>query len=333
MEDDAHKFSYAFPKAPQGKSAMNQLPILSVVLCTYNNADSLALTLKQLSLQELEHFEEVEIIIVDNNSPDHTKSVFAEFATKCRLENHYLFESQQGLSHARNTGVAASQGAYILFTDDDADIPKHWLSSYLKNIKSNNPDCLYSRINIIWDKQQPWWFLPEYNPSFVKVDYGNQLLMVDDVHREFYGKNFCIKKSTLLALGGFDPALGRNGTKLIAGEETLLYRKMVAQKRHLVYFPDAAVGHRLKDREYSAENIKKQFIDGAFSAHYIAKTMARKKIAGRPLRAITDSVIALLNSTILCIHYTIQRRKPERYFHYLNILKNINFIKLWIFSK
>ena len=312
---------------------MSKLPILSVVLCTYNNADSLALTLKQLSQQKLEYLEEVEIIIVDNNSPDHTKDAFTEFATKCPLENHYLFESRQGLSHARNTGVENARGEYILFTDDDAEIPIHWLSAYLKNIKSYNPDCLYSRINIIWDKQQPWWFLPEYNPSFVRVDYGNQLLVVNDVYREFYGKNFCIKKSTLLMLGGFDPALGRSGTKLVAGEETLLYRKMVAQNRHLIYFPDAAVGHRLKDREYLAENIKKQFVDGAYSAHYIAKTMARKKIAGRPLRALIDSIIALLISSVLYLRYAIQRRKPERYFHYLSVLKNLIFIKLWIFSR
>ncbi len=312
---------------------MNQQPILSVVLCTYNNADSLAVTLRQLSAQELHNKERVEIIIVDNNSPDHTKAIYAEFLKTCPLANTYLFENRQGLSHARNTGVANARGDYILFTDDDAEIPTHWLESYLKHIDSHKPDCLYSRINIIWDKEKPWWFLPEYNPCFVIVDYGNKLLQVTDAHKEFYGKNFCMKKTTLLELGGFDPALGRNGTKLIAGEETLLYRNMIEQKRNLIYFPDAPVGHRLKEREYLAENIKKQFIDGAYSMHHLAKVTAKKKILGRPARAIYKSSSALIKSIYFCLRYAIAGKKPEYYYHYLNTLKHLTFIKLWVLSR
>ena len=312
---------------------MNRQPILSVVLCTYNNADSLAITLQQLSTQELGDKERVELIIVDNNSPDHTKSIFSEFSKTCPLANTYLFENRQGLSHARNTGVAHARGEYILFTDDDADIPSYWLESYLNKIDNYHADCLYSRINIIWDKPQPWWFLPEYNPCFVIVDYGNQLLRVTDAHREFYGKNFCMKKATLLELGGFDPALGRNGTKLIAGEETLLYRNMIEQKRNLIYFPDAPVGHRLKEREYLAENIKKQFIDGAYSMHHLAKVTAKKKIFGRPARAAYKSSTALIKSLFFSVRYALSGKKPEYFYHHLNVLKHLTFIKLWILSK
>lgn len=308
-------------------------PILSVVLCTYNNAESLAITLQQLSNQDLPHKEHVEIIVVDNNSPDNTKQVYESFSQKCSLANSYSFESRQGLSHARNTGLANARGEYILFTDDDAEIPTYWLDAYLTHIDNYKPDCLYSRINIIWDKPKPWWFLPEYNPSFVIVDYGNQLLEVTDIHREFYGKNFCMKKATLLGLGGFDPALGRSGTKLIAGEETLLYRNMIDQKQHLIYFPDAPVGHRLKEREYLAENIRKQFIDGAYSMHHLAKVTAKKKIFGRPARAIYKSTTALIRSLILCLKYAITQKKPEYYYHHLNVLKHLTFIKLWVLSK
>ncbi len=311
---------------------MNSKPIISVVICTFNNADSLAITLQQLSVQVTQHKENIEIILVDNNSPDHTKEIYSKFAREASIASSYFFEARQGLSHARNTGVANARGEYILFTDDDAEIPPHWLDAYLLQIEKSRPDCLYSRIHIIWDKDKPWWFLPEYTACFVGVDYGSRSLRVADIHKEFYGKNFCIKKSLILALGGFDPALGRNGAKLVAGEETLLYRKMIEQKNHLLYFPDAPVGHRLKDREYLAENIKKQFIDGAYSTHHIAKIMARKKFLGRPARALVDSVVELTKSSVLCAGYRIAGRRPEGYYHYLNILKNLTFIKLWIFS-
>lgn len=312
---------------------MNQPPIISLVICTYNNADSLAITLQQLLAQTTVAKDQVEIILVDNNSPDNTRQICQDFIQQSSIAASYIFEARQGLSHARNTGVANARGEYILFTDDDADIPPEWLGTYLQYIARSHPDCLYSRINIIWDKDKPWWFLPEYTPCFVGVDYGNVPLTISDIHREFYGKNFCMKKALIVELGGFDPALGRNGSKLIAGEETLLYRRMIEQKKHLLYFPDAPVGHRLKAREYLPENIKKQFVDGAYSAHHIAKIMARKKILGRPARALTDSLIALLKSTALCVRYWILGARPEYFYYYLNILKNLTFIKLWISSK
>lgn len=312
---------------------MSQPFIISVVICTYNNADSLSITLQQLSQQVTRHRQTIEVIVVDNNSPDHTRQICADFIQACPLSSHYIFEGRQGLSHARNTGVANAQGKYILFTDDDAELPPNWLDAYMQVILKDEPDCLYSRINIIWDKDKPWWFIPEYTSSFVGLDYGSEALFVTDIHREFYGKNFCMKKSLILELGGFDPALGRNGSKLIAGEETLLYRRMIEQNKQVVYFPEAPVGHRLKEREYLAENIRKQFIDGAYSAYHIANTMARKKIMGRPLRAIIDSLIAVAKSSGGYIYNGLTGNKPRRFYHKLNVLKNLTFIKLWVFSK
>ncbi|RYZ95838.1 MAG: glycosyltransferase [Moraxellaceae bacterium] len=50
-------------------------PVISVVLCTYNNADSLDITLRQLLRQKLPHKDAVELILVNNNSTDHTEQV------------------------------------------------------------------------------------------------------------------------------------------------------------------------------------------------------------------------------------------------------------------
>ncbi len=303
-------------------------PLISIVLCTYNNADSLAITLNQLATMDQPEPGAIEIIIVDNNSPDHTAKI-----TQAIVSNHphfhYYFEGRQGLSHARNTGLEKAQGDYILFTDDDAEIPAHWVRKYSEIIRNLAPDCLYSKINIIWDKPKPWWFIPEYTPCFVGLDYGDKTLDINDIHHEFYGKNFCVRKSLLIELGGFDPNLGRQGTKLAAGEETLLYRKMIWAKKKVVYFPDAAVGHRLKEREYSSENIKKLFVDGAHSSHHIAKLTAQKKIMGRPARMLADSVKNLLSSTLLLALATIKNNTTKRYYHYLCICKNITLIKLW----
>lgn len=304
-------------------------PLISIVLCTYNNADSLIITLNQLALQQLNNRDDIEVIIVNNNSPDHTDTLVKKFVTS-QTNFRYFFEPRQGLSNARNTGLAEARGNYILFTDDDAEIEADWAQNYLDTIAQYQPDCLYSKIHIIWDQAKPWWFLPEYVPFFVGLDYGDQLLKVTDNHKEFYGKNFCVRAALLREMGGFDPNLGRNGTRLAAGEETLIYRSMVQQEKHLIYFPNAAVGHRLKTREYTVQNIKNLFIDGAYSSYHLATLSARKKILGRPLRLLIDACVNALTATIKLPWKLLTLNKARSYYHYLCLRRNLLLIKLWI---
>ena len=107
---------------------------ISVVLCTFNNSNSLALALKELADQKVPVDASVEIIIVDNNSPDNTAAVVAPFLNHPHIRFSYVFEGQQGLSFARNSGVFKASGEYILFTDDDAAIPSDWIAEYIHQI-------------------------------------------------------------------------------------------------------------------------------------------------------------------------------------------------------
>lgn len=309
---------------------MNLKPTLSVVLCTYNNADSLNLTIQQLLSQNIADAQLVEIIIVNNNSNDHTEEVCRNLPQTSTMSFHYVLEPRQGLSHARNTGVEKASGNYILFTDDDADLPTHWLASYLDQIEKYQPDCLYSSIHVQWDSPQPWWYQKEYRPCFVELNYGDKLLEITDTHHEFFGKNFCVKKQLILDQGGFDPALGRMGSKLIAGEETLLYRELIRSKRKVVYFPNAPVGHRLKPKEYTEAHIKKLFIDGAYSAVHIARVSTNKKIGGRPLGLLVANIETFLKSSALFITYFITGNKQQKFYHSLCIQKSLMTLLLWI---
>jgi glycosyltransferase involved in cell wall biosynthesis len=309
---------------------MNFKPALSVVLCTYNNADSLSITLQQLLTQGIAEKHQIEIIIVNNNSNDHTEDICRAAMKTSEIPFHYIIESRQGLSHARNSGVEKASGDYILFTDDDAELPDSWLASYWEQITKNQPDCLYSCIHVQWDKPQPWWYQKKYRPCFVELNYGEKLLAITDIHHEFFGKNFCVKKQFILDQGGFDPALGRMGSKLIAGEETLLYRGLIRSKRKVIYFPDAPVGHRLKPKEYTEAHIKKLFIDGAYSAVHIARVTTNKKIGHRPLGLFVGSIKTLFKSATLFAAHLISGNKQQRFYHSLCVQKSLMTILLWI---
>ena len=116
---------------------MNNKPIISVVICTYNNAESLAVTLNQLLNQTAQTVDDFELLIIDNNSQDNTQQVCEQFVSKSKIRAKYIFESKQGLSHARNTGVQSAVSEYLLFTDDDAELPKNWLHEYNDKIQTD----------------------------------------------------------------------------------------------------------------------------------------------------------------------------------------------------
>jgi len=96
---------------------------ISVVIVTRNRARYLEGCLK--ALRQLSRKPE-EIIVIDNGSSDETASVIEEFAGKNPVR--YIYEEQEGISRARNTGVKAATGEIVAFVDDDAMADPDWLS-------------------------------------------------------------------------------------------------------------------------------------------------------------------------------------------------------------
>lgn len=90
---------------------MSKLPLISVVIPCYNHARYLPEAVASVKIQSYQNFE---IIIVDDGSTDDTKAVCETLAgTK------YIFQRNQGLSAARNTGIDNAQGDYFVFLDAD----------------------------------------------------------------------------------------------------------------------------------------------------------------------------------------------------------------------
>ena len=72
------------------------------------------------------------MIVVDNNSSDDTKDVVAGFENSSFCEIKYVFEGKQGLSRARNRGLAEAKYPLVAFTDDDCYVAKDWIVSILR---------------------------------------------------------------------------------------------------------------------------------------------------------------------------------------------------------
>jgi glycosyltransferase involved in cell wall biosynthesis len=99
----------------------SELPQVTVVLCTYNRAALLERTVRAVLAQK---GCELDLVVVDDGSPDDTPAVLASIDDP-RLR--VVRQANAGLSVARNSGLAAAEGDWVVFLDDD-DLPEpEWL--------------------------------------------------------------------------------------------------------------------------------------------------------------------------------------------------------------
>ena len=77
---------------------------ITLIVCTYNNCDSLRRTLESLTRLAVPPGVAWEVVVVDNNSSDNTRQVAEDFLG--RLPLRYVFEAEQGLAKSNAAEIA-----------------------------------------------------------------------------------------------------------------------------------------------------------------------------------------------------------------------------------
>jgi glucosyl-dolichyl phosphate glucuronosyltransferase len=214
--------------------------MISIIVCTYNRASVLRRMLASFFNQEDLNTVNYEILIIDNNSNDETKSVASEFLF--HHESRYIFEPKQGLSAARNRGVLESKGDIIAFLDDDVIVDKHWLKQLNECFIETNADAVGGRAYLIMEKQAPEWLDATFKVFLSEVELGDTRQFRKN-GQGLWGLNLSFRRSALNEAGGFDEKLGRIGGQLIGAEETVILERLAVQNKRIVYEPKAIVGH------------------------------------------------------------------------------------------
>ncbi len=99
----------------------------SVVIATKDRARYLERALASLHAQS--DAPPFEIVVVDNGSSDPTKAVVEEHA-RAYPRLRYVAMPRPNRGAARNRGVAAAAGRYVLFCDDDVQLPQAWVAAH-----------------------------------------------------------------------------------------------------------------------------------------------------------------------------------------------------------
>jgi GT2 family glycosyltransferase len=155
-----------------------------------------------------------QIILVSDHNPDLLERARGEFPDVVCLAN----TGPQGLSGARNTGVAAATGDIVAFLDDDAAAGPEWVARLLDAYRDDDVLGVGGAVEPAWKAQRPSWFPDEFL-WVVGCSYAGLPTTRAEI-RNPIGANMSFRRSVFTIAGGFDPMMGRLGKDAAGCEET-----------------------------------------------------------------------------------------------------------------
>lgn len=177
------------------------VPLVSIVMPAYNEEANILQTLLSLSNNDTQW--PVEIVVVNNNSKDKTEEMVLSAGIPC------IKETNQGITNARNAGLAVAKGTYILNADADTIYPKDWIEEMVKPLIQNEKVCsVYGRFSFIptGNTGRFTYFFYEYFADLMR--WMNKIFR--DEAMNAYGFNSGFRRDQGLSVEGFNHPPGTN---------------------------------------------------------------------------------------------------------------------------
>lgn len=282
---------------------MRGLPKLSVVVCTAARPDKLQALLDSFTALLVPPAFAAELIVVNNRPDTDIAPIVAEVAGRLPLTVKQLSESKRGLGHARNKGLAHTDGEIIAFTDDDCLVDRCWLLR-IGRCFADDPDLmgLGGRVEL---------FDPADSPiTVLRGTSSNFLSSHEQVFGFLHGCNMAFRRRLFEQIGYFDTRFGI-GSLINSGDDSeFLYRAYQAGCR-IRYEPRVLVHHnhgRRSRTQVRCTMTRYHLANGAILAKHAqaGDVNARnllKNIAARPLGSLRDRPYSASASLRACYHF------------------------------
>ncbi len=290
----------SLPDQTSGFCAAKTLKV-TVAIPTYNRADFLRQTLAGVVTQQFprDHFE---ILVIDNNSSDHTRAVVDEFAA-AHPAPRYLHEPQQGLDHARNRAIAEARGEIILFADDDIVVQPDWIAQMAVPILADPArriGAVGGEVIPVFPDGLPEWVREWHAPLAFRTDTGPL-----GTRDSPMGANLAFPQWVFEQLGTFHTGLDRAAGNYFSGGDSEMIRRIRAAGLEVWFAPAAAVKHQLPANRTTFRYAARHAFDSARS-RVIDRTSqpgATRYLAGRLfaniLKVVGFATLTVLNALVL----------------------------------
>lgn len=168
-----------------------------------------------------------------------------------KVKEHRIFEIKNsvrlGSAESRNLGLKHVNHPYILFLDDDVQLPEGFFDKLLAIIESEQFDCFGGMY-------YPWY--PQGKPVWLPADFGKKIPLLAqagpiDVHEHGFlsAGIMCVKREAIEAVGGFRADLGMTNS-IGYGEEDDLQIRLQAAGYRLGFVPDWWLYHAVLDHKH-----------------------------------------------------------------------------------
>ncbi len=190
-----------------------------------------------------------DVVIVDNNSSDHTRAVVEAMIPLSTVPMRYVFESRQGKSYALNTGIEVAQGEIIAFTDDDVRVAPGWLDAACAGLDTDPAiDYTGGPVRPIWGGPPPPWLDQHRGDlwgTLAILDYGTDGFVFEERQRVPLGANMAVRRQLIDRIGGFDAELGRRGRSLLGQEQAEFFARGRSFGARGLYAPAMDLHHHV----------------------------------------------------------------------------------------
>ncbi len=165
---------------------------LSIIIPVYNTGEYLRGCIESVMNQTLTDWE---LILVDDGSKDHSGRICDEYANRDRRIK-VIHKDNEGVSVARNTGLASATGEYVGFVDsDDTIVPEMYEKMYRTAQKHDAEIVMCDAVTIFEDRHEEPDTITQLSCSRIieRYDWSAELL------KEMAGSSWrCIYHSSLL---------------------------------------------------------------------------------------------------------------------------------------
>jgi glycosyltransferase involved in cell wall biosynthesis len=292
---------------------MNDPIKISVILCTYNRSHSLRKSVVSVAVQELPQSLEWEILVVDNNSNDDTSQVVEELQRQYPERIRYFFEPKQGISHARNAGIAESRAEILAFIDDDETAGDTWLQNLTANLHTGEWAGAGGRVLPPSSFSRPRWLSsqsPFTQGPLASFDPENEAGKLTEPP---FGANMAFRKEVFEKLGGFRTDLGRSGSNLLSNEDTEFGRRIFAAGMQLRYEPDALTYHPVEKARLQPKYFRAWWFNkGRSDVLELGVQPKGTRLLGVPVRLFRDAAVE-------AVRWAITLDSPQRFICSLKI--------------
>jgi glycosyltransferase involved in cell wall biosynthesis len=232
---------------------------LSVCICTYDRSALLRQMLASLAQVNYD-FSSAEVLLVDNNSTDDTRSV-AEAASHSFPQFRYIFEPKQGLSHARNAAIRNARGEIICFVDDDTLLDPGYLRAVQQTFERHNCAGVAGRVEPMWNGPKPAWLALEGKyrvpGPLVYCNMGEEEIPATV---SWTGAAMSVIASVFRKHGEFRTELGPADCQVGGGgDDTEMYERLVKAGESIMYSPQALVFHPVVPSRLTREYFRRWY--------------------------------------------------------------------------